>query len=49
MQLSQLIYLLVANSMQNAKFGLVHVRAGVGNLFTITGRINCGLSLAGRK
>jgi len=24
-------------------------RAGMGNLFTIMGRINCGLSLEGRK
>jgi len=24
-------------------------RTGMGNLFTITGRINCGLLLAGRK
>jgi len=24
-------------------------RSGVGNLFTITGRMNCALSLAGRK
>jgi len=23
--------------------------AGMGNLFAITGRMNCGLSLAGRK
>jgi len=26
-----------------------HYRAGVGNLFTTTGRMNCALSLAGRK
>jgi len=28
---------------------LNHVSQGWGNYFTITGRINCGLSLAGRK
>jgi len=27
----------------------IHSRAGMGNLFTITGRMNCAMSLQGRK